>query len=78
MANIIKIKRGTKANLPILARGELAYATDTNELFIGVLASPTVVGDNVLVNDLADLSAVPQSIIPDIDDTYDLGSASKT
>jgi hypothetical protein len=76
MANTIKIKRGAKANLPILARGELAYATDTNELFIGVLASPTVVGDNVLVN--VDLSAVTQSIIPDTDDTYDLGSASKT
>jgi hypothetical protein len=57
MANIIKIKRGAKANLPILARGELAYATDTNELFIGVLAEPTLVTDNVLINDLPDLSA---------------------
>lgn len=57
MANIIKIKRGAKANLPILARGELAYATDTNELFIGVLAEPTQVSDNVLINDIPDLSA---------------------
>jgi hypothetical protein len=52
MANIIKIKRGLKANLPILERGELAYATDTNELFIGVLSEPTQVIDNVLINDL--------------------------
>lgn len=55
MANIIKIKRGLKTNLPMLARGELGYATDTNELFIGVLAEPSNSSDNVLVNDLSDL-----------------------
>ena len=52
MASTILIKRGLKANLPILDRGELAYATDTKELFIGVLAEPTVVGDNVLISDI--------------------------
>lgn len=52
MASTILIKRGLKANLPILERGELAYATDTKELFIGVLAEPTVVGDNVLISDI--------------------------
>jgi hypothetical protein len=50
----IKIKRGLKQDLPILQRGELGYATDTNELFIGVLAEPTLVSDNVLINDLDD------------------------
>jgi hypothetical protein len=35
MANLIKIKRGLKANLPTLAVGEFGYCTDTNELFIG-------------------------------------------
>ena len=35
MANTIKVRRGTKANLPILNQGELAFTTDTNELFIG-------------------------------------------
>jgi hypothetical protein len=44
MANIIKIKRGLKENLPTLQIGEQAYCTDTNELFIG-----TDTG-NVLVN----------------------------
>jgi hypothetical protein len=53
MANTIKIKRGIKANVPILARGELAYATDTNELFIGVLENPSSTEDNVLINDIS-------------------------
>jgi hypothetical protein len=47
----IKIKRGLKVNLPVLARGEMGYATDTNELFIGKLETPTSVNDNVLIND---------------------------
>lgn len=48
----VKVQRGLKANLPILSRGELAYTTDTNEFFVGVLAEPTNVSDNVLVNDI--------------------------
>lgn len=35
MANTIKIKRGLKADLPTLTVGEVAYCTDTKELFIG-------------------------------------------
>lgn len=35
MSNTIKLKRGAKANLPILAQGEPAFTTDTNELFVG-------------------------------------------
>lgn len=35
MANPIKFKRGTKANLPVLNQGEPAYCTDTDEVFIG-------------------------------------------
>ncbi len=35
MANKILIKRGLKANMPILSEGELGYPTDTRELFIG-------------------------------------------
>lgn len=30
-----QIRRGLKADLPILAQGELAYCTDTKEFFIG-------------------------------------------
>lgn len=51
MANIIKIKRGLKANLPALAIGELAYCTDTKELFIGVNTGTTSepIIENILV-----------------------------
>jgi len=35
MANTIKIRRGTKVNLPTLNQGELAYCTDTDEIYIG-------------------------------------------
>jgi hypothetical protein len=52
MASTILIKRGLQDNLPILERGELAYATDTKRLYIGVLSEPTVVGDNVLISDI--------------------------
>jgi len=34
-ANIIKIKRGTEANIPVLEAGELAFTTDTYKLFVG-------------------------------------------
>lgn len=34
-ATLILIKRGEVVNLPVLAKGELAWCTDTNELFIG-------------------------------------------
>ena len=35
MPNIIKIKRGTEANLPTLEAGEEAFTTDTYKLFVG-------------------------------------------
>jgi hypothetical protein len=35
MANKIQIKRGAKANLPVLGAGEPAFTTDTKEFFIG-------------------------------------------
>ncbi|WEG14017.1 GDSL-type esterase/lipase family protein [Pullulanibacillus sp. KACC 23026] len=43
----IQIKRGLKANLPILDDGELAFCTDTKEYFIGTI------NGNVLVNDFS-------------------------
>jgi len=52
MSLTIQIKRGLKTNLPILEKGELAYTTDTNELFIGVLDEPTLVSQNVLINEI--------------------------
>ena len=35
MAMKLKIRRGLKEDLPTLAVGELAYCTDTDELYIG-------------------------------------------
>ena len=35
MANLIRIRRGIKANLPVLSVGELALCTDVNEIYIG-------------------------------------------
>lgn len=35
MANKIQIRRGIKANLPILSAGEPAFCTDTKQLFLG-------------------------------------------
>ena len=51
MANKIQIKRGLKANLPTLSVGELAYCTDTKELFIGTGIPET---PNLLINDLSE------------------------
>lgn len=44
VATQIQIKRGLKADLPILKTGELAFCTDTEELYIGGGAT------NVLIN----------------------------
>lgn len=35
MANKIQIKRGSKANLPALSDGELAFCKDAGELYVG-------------------------------------------
>lgn len=35
MADVIRVKRGLKANLPPLATGEFGYCTDTKQLYIG-------------------------------------------
>jgi hypothetical protein len=57
MANVIKIKRGLFENIPALAIGELAYCTDTNDLFIGAivdLEEQTL--ENVKINNLEALN----------------------
>jgi len=35
MSQKIQVKRGVKANLPVLSVGEPAFTTDTNEIFVG-------------------------------------------
>ena len=47
MATTIKIKRGLKNNLPTLTVGELAYCTDTNELFIGTDTGNALVNQDI-------------------------------
>jgi hypothetical protein len=81
MANRIQIRRDTSTNWgnanPILSQGELGLETNTGKLKIG--------NGSTLWNNLAyfadgasiDLASVEQSIIPDVDDTYDLGSPDK-
>jgi len=58
MANIIKIKRGLKANLPTLEIGEQAYCTDTNELFIGTSSGNVLVNEGTEINELNDIGDV--------------------
>ena len=47
MANTIKIKRGSNANLPSLNEGELAFTTDTKQLYAG-----TASGNKELFKDI--------------------------
>ena len=46
MSKKIQIKRGLKVGIPTLDSGELGYATDTKELFVGVDT------ENILINDV--------------------------
>jgi hypothetical protein len=46
MANRVYNKTGTKANLPALNRGEIAYTTDTGELFIGSSGNKRIIQVN--------------------------------
>lgn len=55
----IKIKRGLKANLPILNEGEFAYCTDTKELFIGSVGGNINVGSEDSIQHLLDYTRNP-------------------
>lgn len=44
MSDLLRIKRGLKANLPELMQGEFGYCTDTEELFIGGINGNVEVG----------------------------------
>lgn len=39
MANKIQVRRGSKANLPVLEQAEFGFCTDTDEVYIGNGAS---------------------------------------
>lgn len=44
MAQTIQIKRGLKANMPILASGEMGFCTDTKEVYVGDGSTNVLVG----------------------------------
>jgi hypothetical protein len=46
MPDLIRMKRGLKADLPVLSEGEFGYCTDTQELFIGGISANVHVGDS--------------------------------
>ena len=80
MATQIKLRRDTAANWssanPVLAQGEPGYDLTSKRLKIG----DGVTAWNVLAwfdDQVTDLSAVAQSIVPSVDVTYDLGSPAK-
>lgn len=52
MANTLKIKRGTKSGLPTLNVGELGFASDTNELYIGTASGNYLINQSGSSGDL--------------------------
>lgn len=62
----IRIKRGLKLNLPVLDIGELAFCTDTKEIFIG-----TSTGNALIKNiDESEYASIPQYVIKDVWTTF--------
>lgn len=51
MANTIQIKRGNKADLPILKEGELGLCKDSKELFIGLGTENLKLNSEVILSD---------------------------
>ena len=43
----LQLRRGTKANLPTLASGELGFCTDTKEIYVGDGSANTLVGGGI-------------------------------
>ena len=70
---VIQIKRGLKADLPILNDGELGYCTDTHEIFVGYngVNIPTV---SVYVHP----TTHPASMIEESSDRVFLSATEKT
>lgn len=45
----LQLRRGTKANLPTLASGELGFCTDTKEIYVGDGSENTLVGGAITI-----------------------------
>ena len=72
MAVKLRIRRGLKKDLPTLAVGELAYCTDTNELFIGDTEGNTLVNDKRILTGVT--SGIPALLAGDM--YYDVDTLS--
>jgi len=60
---IIKVKRGTKASIPILEEGEIGFSTDTNETYIGDGSNNyKFLSENDIVTSISDLGS--DAVIP--------------
>ena len=63
MSNTLKVRRGTKANLPTLNSGEFGFTTDTNELFIGNGATNCQVLTSIFQSPSATINSTGESIV---------------
>ena len=83
MARRIQLRRDTAANWaatnPVLAQGEIGIDLTNNKIKIGIGGDPASRWNNLPYWDdkVTDLSSFAGSIIPSLDNTYDLGSSSK-
>lgn len=59
----IRVKRGLKANLPVLKEGEPAYCTDTKEYYIGTPEGNVLVGSQTSGGDTGGGGSVPSNVI---------------
>lgn len=59
MASKIRIRRGLKAQLPVLDIGELGFCTDTKEIYVGSAEGNQLVGETGIIkfNTIAELEA---------------------
>jgi hypothetical protein len=61
MSNVIKVKRGAKANIPTLNAGELAFTTDTKEAYVGDGVMNHLLGPSALIGAATNLRAYNSS-----------------
>lgn len=55
MSQTILVRRGLKANLPVLSEGEIAFCTDTLEYFIGSTIGNILLSNSTLISKLEEV-----------------------
>lgn len=56
MSQTILVRRGLKANLPVLLEGEIAFCTDTFEYFIGSSIGNLILSNSEVISQLEELA----------------------